>query len=127
MSDLTAIALILLVPSAAHFTYVYQIKVLNGLAQVTATGVANGTAIPLSARWFTLRFEYLAVSVGLCIWTAMFVVLDLGLAGTTTDKYLRFFGYIHGLISFCGVIGAAGYTTLRARNLASILRQAEAD
>jgi hypothetical protein len=127
MSDLTAIALILLVPSAAHFTYVYQLKMLIGLAQVAATGVANGVAIPLSARWSTLRLEYLAVSVALCVWTATFVVLDLGLAGTTTNEYLRFFGYIHGLISFCGVIGAAGYATVRGRNLASILRQAEAD
>jgi hypothetical protein len=127
MSDLTAIALILLVPSAAHFTYVYQVKVLTGLAQVAATGVANGVAIPLSARWSTLRFEYIAVSVSLCVWTATFVALDLGLAGTTTNEYLRFFGYIHGLLAFGGLLGAAGYTTVRARNLASILRQAEAD
>jgi hypothetical protein len=127
MSDLTAIALILLVPIAAHFTYVYQIKVLTGLARVAATGVANGVAIPLSARWFTLRFEYLFVSVALCIWTATFVVLDLGLAGATTNEYLRFFGYIHGLLGFAGLFGAVGYTTLQALNLASILRQAEAD
>ena len=127
MSNFAGAGMVVALGIANAFLFAFMDKWVNSRADAVASGGFQGFAMPIKHRRYVLQVRFV-INAGTLI--AIEGVLAIGwvLIGTNAStEELRLFAYLLAFLNAVGAIGWPMTVPLLYRDLAAVLREAEAD
>jgi len=127
MSDFTAVGLLMALAMLGTCTFVYIHRHAVERRDLIITGVRGGFPMSVNERRLEVYREWLITIVLLFVYEAIVFIGWTILASSTDSDVIKAYAYACAIVAFSGVVGAAYQGILGYLQVASVLRQAEAD
>lgn len=127
MSDFAAVGLLMALAMLGTCTFVYIHRHAVERRDLIITGIRGGIPMAVDERRLEVYREWLITIVLLFVYEGMIVLGWMILASSIDSDVIKTYAYACAIVAFSGVVGAAYQGILGYLQLASVLRQAEAD